>query len=301
MHHFAEAKGILSANNGMNVYRGCQHGCIYCDARSVCYQMKHKFEDIEVKQNAPELLEKALIKKKKKIIVGTGAMSDPYIPLEKELRITRKCLEIIAKYRHGVSVLTKSDLILRDIELLIKINENLKCVVQMTLTAADEDVCRIIEPGVCGTLRRAEVLKLLSDNGIPVYVWFTPILPFINDTEDNIKGIVDLCRASGVKGIIYFGAALTLREGDREYFYDNLDIYYPGLKKKYISEYGNSYVLKSPRYNSLNSYFHSLCKKAGINSESGSIFAEIGRINRETEQTDMFGLSTLKIGGKTDI
>ena len=151
----------------MNLYRGCTHGCIYCDSRSVCYHMDHPFEDVAVKQNAPGLLERALGRKREKCMIGTGAMCDPYMHCEKELELTRKCLQIIERYGFGAAVQTKSDLILRDLPLLKKINEKTKCVVQMTLTTCDEDLCRILEPNVCTTRRRWEVLKILQQEGIP--------------------------------------------------------------------------------------------------------------------------------------
>ncbi len=145
--HFVDAKGILTGNgghNGMNIYRGCTHGCIYCDSRSRCYNFTHPFEDIEVKQNAPELLEKALRSKRKRCMIGTGAMSDPYMHCEENLRLTRKCLEIIAENGFGAAIQTKSDLILRDIDLLSDINRTAKYVVQMTLTTYDDDLCGIL-------------------------------------------------------------------------------------------------------------------------------------------------------------
>lgn len=163
--HFKEVKSILSSNNNMNIYRGCTHGCIYCDSRSRCYNMEHDFEDIEVKLNAPELLENALRKKRKKCMIGTGSMCDPYMHIEIELNYTRKCLEIINRYGFGLSILTKSNRILRDLDLLKSINNNSKCVVQMTLTTYDENLCKIIEPYVCTTKERYEVLKIMRDNG----------------------------------------------------------------------------------------------------------------------------------------
>lgn len=165
--HKVEVKGILSSRNGMNIYRGCTHGCIYCDARSKCYQMNHEFEDIEVKINGLELLEKALKSKRKKCMIGTGAMSDPYIYLEEKLNNTRRCLEIIDKYDFGLAIQTKSNRILRDLDLLKSINEKSKCVVQMTLTTYDEKLCKILEPNVSTTKERFEVLKIMRDNKIP--------------------------------------------------------------------------------------------------------------------------------------
>ena len=183
--HFVEAKGILSAHNGMNLYRGCTHGCIYCDSRSKCYGFTHDFEDIEVKQNAPQLLEKALRSKRKKCMIGTGAMCDPYMHCEEELGLTRECIALIERYGYGLTVQTKSDRILKDLDLLIKIQEKAKCVVQMTMTTYDEELCRILEPHVCTTKRRFEVLEILRENGIPTVVWMSPILPFINDTKEK--------------------------------------------------------------------------------------------------------------------
>lgn len=190
--HFVNAKGLLSAGNGMNLYRGCTHGCIYCDSRSTCYQMDHDFEDIEVKQNAPELLENALRRKRKKCMVGTGAMCDPYMPCEEQLKLTRQCLEIIDRYGFGATVQTKSDRVLRDLDLLDSINRQSKAVVQMTLTTYDEALCRLLEPKVCTTRRRYEVLKILQKNGLPTVVWLSPVLPFLNDTEENLRGISGL-------------------------------------------------------------------------------------------------------------
>lgn len=285
--HKIQAKGILNANNGMNIYRGCTHGCIYCDARSDCYQMTHAFEDIEVKENAPALLEAALRSKRRRCMIATGAMSDPYLHLERELGLTQKCLEIINKYGFGVTVLTKSDMITRDIELLAGINEKAKSVVQMTLTTADDDLCRIIEPNVCVTSRRAEVLREFKRRGIPTVVWFTPLLPFLNDTEENVRGIVRICADAGVFGIITFGMGLTLRNGDREYFYAQLDRHFPNLKQRYISLYGNAYELASPNAPRLWEVFDEECRKYGIENNPDRIFAYL-REFPEAEQLSLF-------------
>lgn len=270
--HEKRVKSILSAQNGMNLYRGCTHGCIYCDARSTCYQMDHAFEDVEVKINAPELLEMALRSKRKKCMIGTGAMSDPYLPLEKELGLTRRCLELIAEYGYGLSILTKSDLILRDLDLLKRINEKTKCVVSMTLTTFDEELCRIIEPNVCTTKRRFEVLQILKEEGIPTIVWMTPILPFINDTEENIKGILSYCEAAGVYGLLLFGIGMTLRDGDRQYFYSRLDRYFPGVKERYIRTFGNAYKVPVPDHGRLMAMVKAECRRAGIVCGSDRLF-----------------------------
>lgn len=191
--HFSLAKGILSARNSMNIYRGCTHGCIYCDSRSDCYQINHDFEDIEVKENAITLLEKALLKKRKKCMIGTGSMTDHYIPLENNIEMTKQALEVIYKYGFGVSIQTKSSTILRDLDLLSKINKRAKAVVQMTLTTFDEELCKILEPNVSTTKERFETLMVFKKHKIPTVVWLDPILPFINDNIENLKGVLDYC------------------------------------------------------------------------------------------------------------
>ena len=285
--HFVEAKGILSASNGMNLYRGCQHGCIYCDARSKCYQMDHAFEDIEVKKNAPELLERVLKSKRKPCMIGTGAMSDSYIPLEEELGLMRRSLELIERYGFGVTVLTKSNRILRDLELYRLINENAKAVVQMTLTTADDGLCRLIEPKVSVTSERVAALKEFQKAGIPTVVWFCPILPFLNDTRENVHKIVEFCADAGVKGIINFGMGLTLREGNREYFYAQLDRKFPGLKQRYIRTYGNTYELPSPREEELLALFSELCDRYGILHDNGEIFSDLHRFEEKVQEPQM--------------
>ena len=279
--HFVNAKGILSPKNGMNLYRGCTHGCIYCDSRSRCYHMDHDFEDIEVKENAIELLEKALRSKRKKCMIGTGAMTDPYIPLELELGNVRKALELIYKYGFGVTLQTKSDRILRDLDLLSRINKSTKCVVQMTLTTYDDDLCRKIEPNVCVTSERVRVLKILRDSGIPTVVWLCPILPFINDTEENIAGIMDYCTDAKVYGVICFGMGLTLREGNREYFYRQLDRCFPGLKDRYIYEYGSQYEVRSRNHESLMNLFRDKCDKSGIKYNIEEIFTYLNKFEEK--------------------
>lgn len=271
--HFVKAKGILSSDNGMNLYRGCTHGCIYCDSRSKCYQMDHAFEDIEVKENALELLEKALLSKKKRCMIGTGAMTDPYIPLEEKLRMTRGALEIIEKHGFGVAIQTKSAGILRDLDLLEKIREKSKAVVQMTLTTHDDALCRILEPNVSVTSERAAALKQFRDAGIPTVVWLSPILPYINDTGENIEGILESCIEAGVSGILCFNMGVTLREGNREYFYAQLDRHFPGMKERYIRSFGNAYELDSHRNRELMRLYHKTCEKAGMMHDPWEIFA----------------------------
>ena len=259
--HFVNAKSILSPQNGMNLYRGCTHGCIYCDSRSLCYHNPIPFEDIEVKQNAPELLENRLRRKREKCMIGTGAMCDPYMHCEKDLRLTRRCLELIDHYGFGLAIQTKSDLIMRDIDLLESINKKSKCVVQMTLTTYDEALCRKIEPIVCTTRRRYEVLKEMQARGIPTIVWMTPDLPFINDTEENLQGILGYCKDAGVKGIIKFGFGVTLREGDREYLYKCFDRDFSGMKEQYQKTFGYAYQVNSPNHWQLWKIFSNFCRE----------------------------------------
>lgn len=290
--HYVKAKGILSAQNGMNLYRGCTHGCIYCDSRSACYQINHSFEDIEVKENALELLEDALRRKRKKCMVGTGAMTDPYIPLEKKLLYTRRSLELIEQYGFGAAVLTKSDLILRDLDILLKIHEKTRCVVQMTLTTYDEKLCRRLEPHVCTTRERVKVLKVMQEHGIPTVVWLCPILPFINDTEENISGIIELCAEAGVYGILCFDMGLTLREGNREYFYRQLDKEFPGLKERYIRTYGNQYQISSPHRSGLMSLFREKCRTYGIEMNMDRLWDFLRRFEekQDAQQMSLFDL-----------
>jgi len=287
--HFVKARGILSPDNGMNLYRGCTHGCIYCDSRSSCYQMHHAFEDIEVKENALELLEKALLSKKRRCMIGTGSMTDPYIALEEQLRMTRGALEIIQRHGFGVAVQTKSTRILRDLDILQQIHEQGKAVVQMTLTTQDDALCRLLEPNVSVTSERVAALKRFRDAGIPTVVWLSPILPFINDTKENIEGILQSCIDAEVKGVLCFNMGLTLREGNREYFYRQLDKRFPGMKERYIRSYGNAYEVNSFRNAEWMRLFHRTCEKAGIMHDNREIFTYL-HTYEEKERYPQLGL-----------
>lgn len=285
--HFKKAKGILTSSNGMNLYRGCTHGCIYCDSRSKCYHMDHDFEDIEIKENAIELLESALRRKRSKCMLGTGSMTDPYIPLEDEIGNVRKALSLAYQYGFGFTLITKSARVLRDLDLLKAINDKTKCVVQMTLTTCDEDLCRKIEPNVSTTQERAAVLRTLRDAGIPTVVWLCPILPFINDTEENIRGILDYCIEAKVYGIICFGMGMTLREGNREYFYRQLDQLFPYMKEKYIRTYGTQYQLNSPNNDMLMKLFHQICEDNGIVHDNAQIFEYLHKFEEKNKAVQL--------------
>lgn len=285
--HYVTSKGILSKNNGMNIYRGCTHGCIYCDSRSDVYSMDHDFEDIEVKENSLDLLKKELIKRPKAMI-GTGAMSDPYMPIEKHLKYIQRALKLIDRYSFGFTCITKSDLILRDLELLKKINEKSKVVVQMTLTTADDELSSILEPHAPPTSRRVEVLKTLNENDIPTVVWLCPILPYINDTSDNINKILDYCIDANVYGIICMGMGMTLRDGNREYFYQKLDEHFPHLKDRYIKKYGNSYSIESPNNEKLMDIFKKRTVNGGILNNYREIFKYLAEFPQDTYQSKLF-------------
>lgn len=286
--HYADYKTILSPQNGMNLYRGCTHGCIYCDSRSKCYQFEHDFEDIEIKRDAVKILEQQLRKKREKCMIGTGSMCDPYIPLETELMITRQSIELIERYGFGLAILTKSARLLRDLDLLKRVHERTKCVVQTTLTTFDENLCKKIEPHVSSTRERFEMLMTLKETGIPTVVWLTPILPFINDTEENLLGLLEYCVRAGVRGVLCFGFGVTLREGDREYFYAALDRDFPGVKQKYIRAFGNAYVCNSPNNAKLMEIVTRVCKQSGILCRPDEVFRYLWTFESKEKPISLF-------------
>lgn len=271
----------------INLYRGCMHGCIYCDSRSCCYGIEN-FDEIKVKKDACLILEKELMKKKRKGVIGIGAMSDTYNPFEKKLEVTRKVLKLIDKYNYGVSIDTKSHLILRDLDILKKINEYNNVIVKITVTCSEDDLSKIIEPNVCVSSKRFEVIKKLSDEGIYCGVLMTPILPFINDNEDNIKNIVRLAYENGAKFIYtYFG--MTLRDNQRDYYYDKLDHLFPGLKEKYMKRYGNRYYCQSKNRDKLRAVFIRECKKYGLLYKMEDIIKDYKK-NMNFEQLSLFDM-----------
>lgn len=246
----------------MNLYRGCCHGCIYCDSRSECYQIKN-FDTVCVKENAIAILERELMYKSRKGVVGIGAMSDSYNPFEKEELVTRQALTLLARYGFGVSLETKSDLVIRDIDLFQQITEQSSCIIKMTITTADDQLCRIIEPNVSVSSKRFAAIKQMSDAGIFTGILFNPLLPYLCDSEENIKEVVRLSAEAGAKFIhTYFG--VTLRQNQRDYYYAKLDEHFPGLKMKYIQQYGNKYNCSSPDIKKLRNVFVKECNTYGL-------------------------------------
>ena len=264
------------------------HGCIYCDSRSACYRMEHDFEDVEIKINAPVLLDEALGRRRKRCMVVTGAMSDPYIPLPENLSNIRSCLAVIDRRACGLAIQTKSGLIVRDLPLLASINEKAKCVVATTLTTFDESLCKIIEPNVSGTGRRFETLNVMRNNSIKTIVWLSPFLPFINDTEENIRGLLDYCVEARVYGVMCYGIGLTLREGNREYFYRKLDEHFPGLKQMYQKKYGLNYVITSDNNDTLMNLIYETCTRHNIVCNNDALFEYMGTFEDKKGQMELF-------------
>lgn len=272
MTRFIQAKSILSPlkkgsdtyfgiRYNMNLYRGCQHGCIYCDSRSKCYGIDD-FTNIQVKQNSLELLEKELRSKREKGTIGFGSMNDPYMPVEKELMLSRKALEVIVRHKFPVHLITKSNLVCRDIDLLQEISKTYAAV-SVTITTSNDVMSRQIEPGAPLSSQRFETIRSLSQAGIYCGVTLMPVLPYITDTPENIEQIVRRAKDAGA-GYIIGSMGMTLREGQREYYYDQLDKKFPGMKENYMVRYGHDYSCNVPDHKSLWKLFQETCRKEGI-------------------------------------
>jgi DNA repair photolyase len=246
----------------MNLYRGCRHGCIYCDTRSECYGI-NDISNISVKKNALDLLVKELSRKKKnRATIGTGSMNDPYMPIEKDLQMTRRALQIIANEKFPVHVITKSNLIERDADILQDISK-VYAAVSFTITTTDDTLSQKIEPHAPPSSERFKAMRLLAEKGIYTGVTLMPVLPFINDTQENITAIVQQAKEAGASFILpMFG--LTLRKGSREYFYKALDNDFAGLREKYQARFREQYECFSPDYKALMSTFNEQCNKLGI-------------------------------------
>ncbi|MCO1600718.1 SPL family radical SAM protein [Desulfosporosinus nitroreducens] len=269
---FIPAKAILSGYSGdnnwfgnnynMNIYKGCNHGCIYCDSRSECYHVEN-FDKVRAKENALTLIHRELKSKRRTGVIGTGAMSDPYNPFEKEYKLTRGALELINTYRFGVSIATKSDLITRDIDLLKKIRQHSPVLIKLTITTCDDELCKKIEPNAAVSSKRFSALKQLSENGIFAGVLLMPVLPFIEDNEENISGIIRIAHENSAK-FIYPAFGVTLRQNQRDWYYKKLDEIFPNLKESYIRKFGNSYECSSPKADQLWKLCKSECERLGI-------------------------------------
>lgn len=292
---FIEAKQILSpwtsgenwfgTNYNMNLYKGCCHGCIYCDSRSECYHVEN-FDEVRGKVNAVKLLEGELRNKRKKGIIGTGAMSDPYNPFEEKYELTRRSLEVINKYGYGVGLITKSDLVLRDLDIFLKIKEHSPAMANLTITTYDDELCKKIEPNVTISSKRFEAVRRLSENGIFSGILMYPILPFINDNEENVISIVKKAAESRASFVTsYFG--VTLRQNQRAHFYMQLDKLFPGLKDKYIKAYGNSYQCFSLNSEHLKNIFKEECKKYNLIYKMSDIIEAL-KSKYEEKQISLF-------------
>ena len=270
----------------MNLYRGCSHGCIYCDSRSNCYHIDN-FDVPKGKENALLILENELSKKKDHGVVGIGSMSDTYNPLEIKYEQTRGALKLISKYNFGVSIDTKSDLILRDLDLLKEINSKNNVIIKFTITTPHDDLSKIVEPHVCPSSKRFAAIKELTDNGIFAGVMMNPLLPFIEDNEEDIKELVRLAHLSGAKFIQSF-MGMTLRENQRDYYYEKLDKYFPGLKEKYKRYYGERYNCPVPDYKRLYKVLTTECNKYGILYNMKDIIKAYKKEIKDNEQISLF-------------
>ena len=293
---FIKAKTILSKEKygsewygidyKMNLYRGCSHGCIYCDSRSNCYHIDN-FDVPKGKENALIILENELAKKHEKGVVGIGSMSDTYNPNELKYEITRGALKLLSKYNFGVSIDTKSDLILRDLDILKEINSKNNVIIKFTITAPNDELSKIIEPHVCVSSKRFAAIKTLTDNGIFAGIMMNPVLPFITDDEEEIKKLVKLAHDSGAKFIHTF-MGMTLRENQRDYYYEKLDKYFPNIKEKYIKYYGERYNCPVPDYKRIYKVFTTECDKYGILYNMKDIIKSYKKEITESEQISLF-------------
>lgn len=283
---YVENNSWFGVNYNMNIYKGCPHGCIYCDSRSECYNID-SFDKVRAKENAIDIITKDLKSKKKKGVIMTGSMSDPYNPFEKELCLTRRALEQINLYNFGVAIATKSSLITRDIDILKKISEHSPVLIKMTITTFDDTLCKKIEPNVSVSSERFKAIKELSDNSIYTGILLMPILPFINDNEENIKNIVKKAYECGAKFIYSFGFGVTLRGNQRDYYYKKLLEIFKKDKfvSKYIDTFGNRYECSSQNAKELYKVFKIECEKYGILYKMKDIISDYKEKYNQTQMS----------------
>jgi DNA repair photolyase len=283
LNHVPQPDTYFGLKYNMNLYRGCQHQCIYCDSRSDCYQIEN-FADIHVKVNAVELLADALPRKRVRGTIGTGSMNDPYMPVERRYNLTGRALRVIAKHRFPVHILTKSDLVLRDLDTLTDIGR-VFAAVSFTVTTADDDLAATLEPGAPSPSARFKAMAKLSQNGILTGVTMMPLLPFLQDNVQNVTAIVEQAHAHGASYIIpSFG--MTLRSGSRDYYYQQLDRHFPGLKARYIRRFGESYYCATKEAAKLDAHFRDLCRRYGIATHMPVFTPE--KITQPTQQMRLF-------------
>lgn len=254
----------FGTNYNMNIYKGCSHGCIYCDSRSACYGIE-QFDMVCPKENALHIIRDELRRKAKTGVIATGAMSDPYNPLEKDLCLTRHALELLDAFEFGIAIATKSTLLLRDIDILESIKEHSPVLCKITITTDDDYLSSKIEPGVPVSSKRFDMIRELSQRGIFAGILLMPVLPFLEDTADNILAIVRKAAASGAR-FIYPAFGMTMRDKQREYYYEKLQELFPDkrLVEQYIKRYGNYYECRSPKAKQLWHIFKEECEKHHI-------------------------------------
>jgi DNA repair photolyase len=284
LNHVKQPDTWFGLKYNMNLYRGCQHQCIYCDSRSECYRLGDLAE-IRVKINALDLLDDVLPRKRVRGTIGFGSMNDLYMPVERKYKLGRGALEIIRHHQFPVHILTKSDLVLRDREILADINK-VYAAVSFTITTADDDLASIIEPGAPRPSARYRAMRELADAGILTGVTMMPILPYLEDNPENIQRIVHLAAEAGASYIIpAFG--MTLRPGSRDYYYQKLDQHFPGLKDRYIKTYGDSYQCSSPNWEQLNEVFQKEIAQKGLLSRIPVFPPQ--KVTKKTSQMRLFG------------
>lgn len=268
---YINAKTILSGygngdwfgcNYNMNLYKGCCHGCIYCDSRSECYQIEN-FDTVKAKKNALLILQKELKAKRKTGVVGSGAMSDPYNPFEERALLTRGSLSLLNNYGFGSSIITKSDLVIRDIDLYKSILSHSPVLIKITITTPHDELSRKVEPFAPETSKRLAALRKLSENGIFCGSLLMPCLPFIEDNEEDIILLLKKVAETGAK-FVYADFGVTLRANQRQYYYQQLDRLFPNLKERYIKAFGDRYECGSPDYYKLKTLFEKECRKLGL-------------------------------------